>query len=965
MTATLHALGCGRAAGAYYTEDPNREARPKSRDNYYTRDGNGTWWSSGSSLVRCGAPIDKETFRDLCGGFNPRTGKRLVRGAGERHRAGWDITFSTPKSFGILWAAGNAEQRLVLEGIQQDAVDQALEFAADEGLIQVRLGAGGHLQEVPADIVVAKFPHFTSREGDPACHTHCVLLNVARSASGNKYLTVEPRRAYEWQLVLGSSFRAALSKKLNDLGFSLRQAGRDQFEIAGIPEAMIEAFSKRSQQIKARVGRDASAAQKEVAALATRRDKASVPTGDDLEKRWKQELAAYEIDPWTVAQERGLARNPPQVPEIDYDFDTPEIAGDTPVALAASEVFCTENVLTRKALLHRSFVEAALQGKGIKAVYSEISNLEASGRLIRLDDRETAQHWTTTAIAAEEAKLLRLVSERPSGSWFQTAAVEVALQAAPFLSDEQRQAIRHATSSDPTSVLEAGAGTGKTTLIAGLVDAARRSGGLKILGLAPSWVAADELARSAGIEAMAIARFRHQLASGQRQAPDADTLIIIDEAGMVSVRDLAAIFDAATLRSAAGEPRRSPKILLSGDRRQLAAVAGGGALKAVSDIIERRATLTDVRRQTVGWQRAASIIMAQGDSEAGLRAYAEHGRIDLVAGREAAQALTIQAWQDLRRSHGDDVIIVTRRNRDAVALNLVARKVLREEGLIRGPDLSPIVIDRDGVLGPLPLATGDLVRFGETLPQHWIRNGTRGKVEKCARNVGGSIQVAFRLEDGRLIEDAWSGFAQQRRRRHAGIPKIVHSIAGSAYSVQGRTASATVHYIASAADARETYVALTRHREDVRVVVERDRLDAACRARQVDPRMAPTRPAMREVLFDEARRYSEKANVVDHVVDRMNFVETGLIDLPRSRGRFNVAAAMDATRRIEIAAQVIGVRSRNLVAQLRQLAKRILPDRGMPETVKTIMEKVQSWTHGRPSTRMRDSQQSRSFEYGR
>ena len=219
-----------------------------------------------------------------------------------------------------------------------------------------------------------------------------------------------------------------------------------------------------------------------------------------------------------------MARNPRQVPEIDYDFDPPEIAGDTPVALAASAVFRTENVLTRKAMLHRSFVESALQGKGIKGVYSEISNLEASGRLVRLDDHEAAQHWTTTAIAAEEAKLLRLVKERVPGALFQPDAVELALQAAPFLSDEQRRAIRHATSPDPTTILEAGAGTGKTTLIAGLADAARRSGkGLKILGLAPSWVAADQLARSAGIEAIAIARFRHELASGQRQAPDPDS----------------------------------------------------------------------------------------------------------------------------------------------------------------------------------------------------------------------------------------------------------------------------------------------------------------------------------------------------------------------------------------------------------------------------------------------------------
>ena len=70
---------------------------------------------------------------------------------------------------------------------------------------------------------------------------------------------------------------------------------------------------------------------------------------------------------------------------------------------------------TRKALLHRSFVEAALQGKGIKAVYSEVSNLENAGRLVRLNDHEAAQHWTTTAIAAEEAKLLRLAKERVPG----------------------------------------------------------------------------------------------------------------------------------------------------------------------------------------------------------------------------------------------------------------------------------------------------------------------------------------------------------------------------------------------------------------------------------------------------------------------------------------------------------------------------------------------------------------------
>jgi conjugative relaxase-like TrwC/TraI family protein len=962
VTATLHALGCGRSAGGYYIDDPNREARPRTRDNYYSQGGIGTWWSRGSTIVRTGAPIDTETFRDLCAGFDARTGKGLVRGAGERHRAGWDITFSTPKTFGILWAAGTPQQRAVLERIQQEAVDQALQFMVSERLVEVRLGAGGRLREAPADILVAKFPHFTSRQGDPACHTHSVLLNLA--THGTRVLTVEPKRTYGWQLVLGSAFRTALSQKLSEIGLVFRPAGRDQFEIAGIPEAMITHFSKRSQQIKACVGCDASAAEKEIANLSTRRSKATVPTEMELEERWKREFATFDIDPWTAALEAARAPRPQRSPEIIPDFDPPEIPGNTCVALAASTVLRTESVLTRKALLHRSFVEAALHGHSIETVYNEIAKLEAAEKLFRLDQDQVGQHWTTPAIAAEEAKLLRLVAERVPGSWFKSEAAEAALSAAPHLSEEQRHAIRLATSTDPVCLLEAGAGTGKTTLIKGVVDAARRSG-LEVIGLAPSWVAADELSCSAGIEAVAIARFRHELASGQRSIPNANTVIIVDEAGMVGTRDMAAIFEAATIGATPGELNRSPKILLSGDRRQLASVSGGSALKAVSDIIGRKATLSRVRRQSVDWQRAASVVMAQGDSQAGLRTYAEHGSLDLIAGREAAQERAIEAWKEFRRSHGDDVLIVTRRNRDAVALNLIARDILRLDGLVRGEDLKVRAVDRDDVPGPFLLAIGDKLRFGETLRQHRIRNGTRGTIEECWRSGGGSAHVGIRLEDGRLIQSAWSGFADQRRRRNLGIPKVVHAIAGSAYSAQGRTALATVHYIASTTDARETYVALTRHRHDVRIVVESQRLDAACRAHQEDPRNPATRSAMLERLFDEAGRYHEKANVVDFAADRIKFIEMGTFWGHKSKGILNIMAAFDASRRLEEVACLVSGRAQNLAAHLRQFVTILLPDRKMPESVRSILTKVQSYAHHQSKPKLHLQKEFVAYEYER
>jgi hypothetical protein len=308
----------------------------------------------------------------------------------------------------------------------------------------------------------------------------------------------------------------------------------------------------------------------------------------------------------------------------------------------------------------------------------------------------------------------------------------------------------------------------------------------------------------------------------------------------------------------------------------------------------------------------------------------------MVAGRVAAQAHTIKAWRDLRQTHGDDVLVVTRRNRDAASLNLAAREILREERLIQGKDVSLTAIDRDSSLGQLPIARGDRLRFGETLHQHGIRNGTRGNVVRFAEGADGSFRLAIHLDDGRLIEDAWSGFSQMGRRRHAGIPKIVHAIAGSAYSVQGRTALATVHHIASSTDARETYVALTRHRHDVRIVVESERLDAGCRVRQEDPRMPPTKLALLERLFNEARRYNEKANVVDHVADRMRFVDTGLVELADEKKRISIAFVTEAARRIESAARSISVEGSHFIAELRRRAMNMIPGGRMLQGVKTL-----------------------------
>ena len=333
-----------------------------------------------------------------------------------------------------------------------------------------------------------------------------------------------------------------------------------------------------------------------------------------------------------------------------------------------------------------------------------------------------------------------------------------------------------------------------------------------------------------------------------------------------------------------------------------------------------------VRRQEVDWQRAASVVMARGDAEAGLRAYAERGRMETVAGTKAAMHQTVERWRELRTRHGDDVLIVTRRNADASRLNAMVRDLLRAEGRLAPTDVALPSINREKKAATLSLAAGDRVRFGDTLPDLGIRNGTRGTVEAIVPDPATEATLRVRLDDGRVVEQPWQAFARPGPTRVPRPPRMVHAYAGTAYSVQGRTTAASVHYIGVAPDAREIYVGLTRHRQDVRIVVERDRLDAACRQRQADPRIPPTESAMEERLFAEASQYGEKANVVDFVDDRQRFVATGTVRSSDAEVDRRASRLIDAARAVRAALRAL--RSHGTIVPLWRLfenGRRLVP----------------------------------------
>lgn len=845
MTATLHALGMGRDAGAYYTSDPNREARPHRRDEYYvggvdepdatTGAGGGIWWSSGETIVAHGSAVDAEVFRDICAGLDPRTGDgpstaaSLVRGAGHGHRAGWDMTFSAPKGVSLLWAAGDEGQRGMIQTAHVQAVESALSFLEREGLVEVRLGAGGTQRERPTDLMVARFDHFTSREGDPNMHSHCVIMNCAGSADG-KYRTLEPRTAYAWQKTVGAYYRMNLSERLHEHGFSAREAGRGQFEVAGIDQHLIDRFSKRGAQIEAIVGdrADASGRQKEIANLSTRKGKDQVPTGDALEARWNEEFGVDRQHVWEGAIQAGFGRqrliDSDLVPDpSDHDGRAveefpvvPEVAGDGIVARAASEVLRHEIVIRRRTLLEKAFAFASLGGHGEQSVISEFETLEAERGLVGLTSSETRDSvWTTPVLVELEAEMLKAARRSGEREWLTQEAIATAIDAAPHLSEEQVQAVWLAGSHDGVSLLQAGAGTGKTTTAKPIVHAAQLSG-LRVIGMAPSWVAADELRKSTGIPAVAIAKWLYDRKQGTALPLDDRTVLIVDEASMIGTRDMAAILVAA--RDAGS------KVLLVGDQRQLEAVGAGGPLRIVADALDREATLEQVRRQQIAWQRDASIAMAKGDVSAGVQTYIDRGSMEIAEGREAVLAQSILAWTALRQRHGQDTLLMTRRNRDVSELNRQARLVLQGEGHLTGEDIVLPSINREGKVVGISLSIGDRLRFGQSHPTLGFRNGTQLTIEGL-RRYGGNVVVTLKTADGQLIQTGWQELSPVYKGRTQ-PPRIVHAYASTVNGAQGRTVAAAVYAAVTEPDARELYVGLTRHAQDARIVIDKALVEA-------------------------------------------------------------------------------------------------------------------------------------------
>ncbi|PJI84454.1 plasmid mobilization system relaxase [Yoonia maricola] len=411
-------------------------------------------------------------------------------------------------------------------------------------------------------------------------------------------------------------------------------------------------------------------------------------------------------------------------------------------------------------------------------------------------DRRGEHRFTTRAmIAAEQrlhraAKVLAEKERHDVRDADRKAALARAEARGLVLSHEQAVALTQITAGRDLGIVVGHAGTGKSAML-GVAREAWEAAGYEVRGIALSGIAADGLQSGSGIASRTIASLEHSWSQNRDRLTSSDVLVI-DEAGMVGTRQLERV-----LSHAAGA---GAKVVLVGDQQQLQSIEAGAAFRALH---ERHggAEIGEVRRQREDWQRDATRDLATGRIGAAIQSYEAQGMVHAAETREQSRADLINRWdRDRQAEPGRSRIILTHTNVEVYALNDLARERKRAADDL-GEDVS-LTVER----GDRRFASGDRVMFLQNDRGLGVKNGTLGTIH------GASTQsLSVHTDDGRSIAFDLKDYN-----------RLDHGYAATIHKAQGMTVDRTHVLATPGLDAHGSYVALSRHRDELNLHYGRD-----------------------------------------------------------------------------------------------------------------------------------------------
>jgi conjugative relaxase-like TrwC/TraI family protein len=247
-------------------------------------------------------------------GNNPLNGHQLgIRSGASGRVAGFDLTFSAPKSVSLLYGLGSPDQAIAVKSAHDQAVADGLTYL-ERHATSARRDAGGTRRMRANGLLAAAFDHRTSRAGDPQLHTHVLVANLVLGFDG-RWSAPDARLLYFHARTAGFVYQASLRAGLvESLGVRFGPVTRGSAEIADLDPGLLRTFSTRRVEIEEYLSVHGELSRKaaELAALATRSAKslALEPDGNALHLRdqWRQQATDLGFDPADLFNNLGPAR---------------------------------------------------------------------------------------------------------------------------------------------------------------------------------------------------------------------------------------------------------------------------------------------------------------------------------------------------------------------------------------------------------------------------------------------------------------------------------------------------------------------------------------------------------------------------------------------------------------------------------------------------------------------------------
>lgn len=795
--------------------------------------------------------------------------------------AGYDYTFSLPKSASVLWGIADAGlQSLILEAHHQ-AIAEVLDFMERE-VAATRVGAhsidGAVAQVETFGLIATAYDHYDSRSNDAHLHTHVVVSNKVKTVLDQKWRALDGRPMHAATVALSEHHEAVVADHLTRLlgvGWEARNMGRDRnpaWSITAVPEALVAEFSSRARQIgdettaliadyAERHGRQPSKTTiiklRAQATLATRPPK-RVRSLADLTEEWRERATAI------LGEDAGAWTRKILAHDRQRMFRADDLPLDRIQEIGQAVM---EAVGEKRSTWHRwnLSAEASRQLMGIR--FSSVRDREAVTGLVvdaaeraslRLTPPELAstparfqrrdgtsafrpRHsalFSSEALLDAEARLL----ERSRTTTAPTVPLTVIERtvARPdregrALGPDQAEALtRIAVSGRALDLLIGPAGTGKTTAMRALRLAwEAQHGEGTVIGLAPSAVAAEVLADDLGIPAENTARWWTKHLHGAASFRQGQ-LVIIDEASLAGTLSLDRITAVAVEAGA--------KVLLVGDYAQLQSPEAAGAFGLLASDRADAPELSTIHRFTNPWEKAASLRLRLGETDA-IHAYEDAGRI-IPGNTEDMTAAAYEAWRKDQRA-GIASILVSDSAESVAALNLRARTELILAGIVT-PIRGEVTLN-----GGVQAAAGDTVITRKNNRRlrtrtSWVQNGNRWTIVKIHRDGSATVRPAGRSQGGSVILPADYVAA------HLDLGYAV-----TAYRAQGVTVD-TSHVLVDPSMTRENlYVAMTRGRDANTAYVGIDTPDEAHQhPREAEDDQAAARRVLAGVLHHSGAELS-------------------------------------------------------------------------------------------------------------